>query len=1339
MKFLHLTAIHRQLKAWILLLATLITTFGGVAAMADDTEIFYGSTATASAPNIMLILDTSGSMDTNVTTAVAYDAGTTYTWSAGSCDSSYVYYATNSTVPTCSTTNRVLATQFYCSPATTGWSASSSSSSSSASGVGAFGTVGYYSDYATRWMTSTTTSTVTSTPTVKTAVSTVVKRYTAGSSASSTYSSSSSSSTSTGSATSSTASTATYTWQAAFSKSASSSSSTASSVGSTSSVSSSTSSINVSTSSPSRTWKTEVTTTTTTVTTTTTNVTSSNTSYTMSNVACFTDEPNTAGASPASTGYPNGVSPTSANQWTSTSANSYWNNGGSKTTTYYFYTANYINYFKGGNTTITQTRLKIMQSAISTLLNSSSGINVGLMRYDAKGNGGMVTQAMGPISSVKSAISTEVNSWEAEGNTPLTESLYEAYLYFAGKDVYFGRDSYTFFKSSSSAGCTYSATAGGYYCSKPSVAAARVSSSSSASKYDSPMDYSCQKNYAVFLTDGEPNADTSANTLINSMRTSASSSISSCNTGTSGACLSTLTTYMYGNDLNSSVAETQNVTTYFIGLGSDFTGSSSSATSAFTYLETAGKAGGGTAYSADDLNSLSAVFNKIFNSIKTDASTFTSPSVAVNAFNKTQVLEDLYYSVFQPSANRHWPGNVKKYKFVGGAVVDKNYAPAVDSTAGFFKATSPDFWSSSATQNNLVTVGGAANLIPAPASRTVYTYIGSNPSSSPYVASMQSFNTANSSITSTMLGVSSAMRDTLINWARGVDVQDEDADGDTTDARHAMGDPIHSQPTIVIYGNDSSATTTTAKINDALIYLATNDGYLHAIDVSTGVEKWAFIPQDALGNLINLYDDEAGDTKQYILDGNLRTYKYDVDGDGVVDTADGDRVFLYFSQGRGGSSYYALDITDKNAPKFAWRLGAESLPDIGKSWSTPAVGRVKINDGSTQNNQRLVLIFGGGYDLTEETPTYTAADTSGRALYMVDAVRGTVLWSGGYPGIATSGGTTASQNFAGMDHAIPSDITIVDTDGDGYTDRMYVGDMAGQLWRFDITNGSTASSLVAGGVIASLGSHDETTHILANNRRFYNAPDVALFNPKKGASYYNIAIGSGYRGHPLSTAIADRFYTIRDYNPYTKLTQSIYNTYTKVTDSALTDITSNVYSSTTPTIAAGTPGWKIILNGTGEKMLSSSVTVSGAVLFTSYIPSSSTASCNPAAGKARSYAVNVQTGTNKFSSAYEEYIVSGLPSTTQIINNAALIATSTSSSSASAGSSGSSGSAGSSGSSGSSGSTSSGSPGLGGGGTSSSSSASSGGSCIGPNGKVLLNCPDAPQRSKTFWRENGAN
>ena len=63
------------------------------AAVADDSEIFTGAQKTPVPPNILFILDTSGSMATAVTTQVAYNPSTTY---GGSCKSSLIYFQPSS-------------------------------------------------------------------------------------------------------------------------------------------------------------------------------------------------------------------------------------------------------------------------------------------------------------------------------------------------------------------------------------------------------------------------------------------------------------------------------------------------------------------------------------------------------------------------------------------------------------------------------------------------------------------------------------------------------------------------------------------------------------------------------------------------------------------------------------------------------------------------------------------------------------------------------------------------------------------------------------------------------------------------------------------------------------------------------------------------------------------------------------------------------------------------------------------------------------------------------------------------------------------------------------------
>ena len=903
--------------------------------------------------------------------------------------------------------------------------------------------------------------------------------------------------------------------------------------------------------------------------------------------------------------YPDGNA-TSTNDtavWTNNSSNSYWrNNDGTSAT---LYSANYVVYWNQFRTQTLGTRLQVMQDAARTLLNSVSNVNVGLMRYSrndsANESGGMVLWPVSPIETSRQKLIELIDNFIPGGWTPLTETLYEAHQYFSGGQVLYGN---------TSRACT-TATSG--ICNNnnstllPSVPESRVGGRPDSTHYQSPITDSCQKNYIVYLTDGEPTNDNDANTAIANL-------VGGC--GQEG-CLAALARYMgRTGDLNGNLDGDQRVVTYFIGFGDDFSGTSNSA---FQALEAAAAAGGGKAFQAGDLTELTQVFSNILGDILDNATTLTATTVAVNAFNRTQTLSDLYVSVFQPVSQIHWPGNVKKYRVNSeGQIVDRNNQPAFDSQSGFFSAGTSDIWSETSNDGPSVALGGAARKLPSPDSRRLYTYLGSNPSNPALLTTSEhAFVEANSDITDELLGTNPTddpSRAKLIAWARGADVDDEDDDGDTADARLVMGDPMHSQPAIVIYGG----TTSSPNIDDAVVFSTTNDGYLHAIDARTGEELWAFIPRELIGRLKLLYENPSTASRNYGLDGSIRVLKYDVNGDGIVTPSDNDRVLIFFSTGRNAevSRYYALDVTNKNAPRFLWSIGEDVLPGLGQAWSAPEIARVDVA-GATQNSQKLVLIFGGGYDPIEEVGPFQDENSVGNRIFMVDALYGTLLWWAGND-------PDADLVLDRMTHSIPASITVLDLDGNGFADRMYAGDMAAQLWRFDIYNGRDADELVAGGVFASLGSYEEASHPAADTRRFYYAPDAAILQLNNGPVFMNLAIGSGYRGHPLSTSTHDRFYSIRDHRPFAKMTQEQYDSWAPIRDADLIDITTDL----TPTIPPSANGWKLRLDQpgndwVGEKVLAAANTFQNTIFFTTFTPDENGGgACSLGGGRNRIYTVS---------------------------------------------------------------------------------------------------------------------
>jgi type IV pilus assembly protein PilY1 len=857
-----------------------------------------------------------------------------------------------------------------------------------------------------------------------------------------------------------------------------------------------------------------------------------------------------------------------------------WGSTAGTNTTYTLYDGNYLNWL--ATPPALATKLSIVQNVATTLLTSLHGVNVGMMTFN-NDQGGYVVVPMQDIATARADMISKVNALTAYTDTPLSETLYEAALYYMGRPVDYGNPA--------------------------SVAGSRKPND--LSTYLSPLQASCQHNFIVYLTDGEPTSDTDADGKIQSLVDAKGQSFSTltgsgtCDVETfppefhpvGGNCLDDLAQFLYKGDL-SPLPDQQNVITYTIGFTVDLQ----------NLAETAAR-GGGAYYTANDTASLTNAFTSIVTQILDKGSTFISPTVSVNSFNRTQNLNDLFVSLFKPTDSFHWPGNLKKYRLNPGdaTIVDATGTAAVDPATGFFKDSARSLWSAKVDGND-VTSGGAANLIPPSGSRVVVTNLGNKSLTDP----SNRVAASNSAITDAMLGTGAPgdpTRSDVLSFINNVDVADVNGDHSTTDPRDQMGDPLHSAPTTVIYGPTT---------DDAVVYFATNDGFLHAIDAKTGIEKWAFIPKEFLGTQVLELLDRTAATKNYAIDGSLRV-QMKANNDGTIDPAS-EKVFLYFGLRRGGDSYYALDVTRPDSPQLMWHLDHTNLPGVGQTWSTPVPTRMLIN-GSGQSASNFVLVLGGGYEPDQDDVT-ASTDATGNSIYVVDSETGALLWQG------TKTGGTKSFNATGkaMDYSIPAEVKVVDFDGDGYADRMYAADMGGQVWRFDIANGQSAANLITGGVIAQLGAASLTPPAPAGaTRRFYYSPDVALV-ANKDFNFIHVGIGSGWRAHPLSLANQDRFYAIRDYNGVNQLTQAAYDAITPYKDSDLVDITDNVKAK----VPQGQPGWQLQLRDggwIGEKVLAESRTFNNQVMFTTFRPSQNATSCEPQAGTNRLYIVSLFDGS----------------------------------------------------------------------------------------------------------------
>ncbi len=229
-----------------------------------------------------------------------------------------------------------------------------------------------------------------------------------------------------------------------------------------------------------------------------------------------------------------------------------------------------------------------------------------------------------------------------------------------------------------------------------------------------------------------------------------------------------------------------------------------------------------------------------------------------------------------------------------------------------------------------------------------------------------------------------------------------------------------------------------------IVYIGSNDGMLHAFDAVSGEEVFAYIP-----NLIASTGNQSG--YHYLTDPNY-THNWYVDltptlSDIYANTVGGSgwRTVLIGGLRGGGRGLFALDVTDPSMLKESnasnvvmWEFSNADDINLGYTYSEPVI--------ALANNGRWVAIFGNGYN--------DAGDGQAK-LFILDIEAGQNGWSpGDYTVLTTGVGTPSNRN--GL-----SSPALADIDGNGTVDRVYAGDLQGNLWVFDLSGATSSSWSVA--------------------------------------------------------------------------------------------------------------------------------------------------------------------------------------------------------------------------------------------------------------------------------------
>ncbi len=259
-----------------------------------------------------------------------------------------------------------------------------------------------------------------------------------------------------------------------------------------------------------------------------------------------------------------------------------------------------------------------------------------------------------------------------------------------------------------------------------------------------------------------------------------------------------------------------------------------------------------------------------------------------------------------------------------------------------------------------------------------------------------------------------------------------------------LGGIMHSAPVIV------TRNSRTGNLRDETAYVGDIYGMLHAVDIASGSEKWAFIPNNQLGRLKNDRTDPNVVREFAGVDGSPAAidiyYDHDNDKESKNPTPEQWRTILVCSEGMGGNSLFALDVTEPDDFSILWEItdppdpipeGYEEVPGgMGHSYRV-SIGKVKWpvfkEDGTPAEHETKWVVF-TATGFLDYTPF------GGINVFAFDLITGERLWY-------------FSEKYTDAINDIPGAVTLCDTTGDRFVDSVFVGDMNGRLWQLNAWNG----------------------------------------------------------------------------------------------------------------------------------------------------------------------------------------------------------------------------------------------------------------------------------------------
>lgn len=243
------------------------------------------------------------------------------------------------------------------------------------------------------------------------------------------------------------------------------------------------------------------------------------------------------------------------------------------------------------------------------------------------------------------------------------------------------------------------------------------------------------------------------------------------------------------------------------------------------------------------------------------------------------------------------------------------------------------------------------------------------------------------------------------------------------------------------------------KVRSAIIYVGANDGMLHGFDTN-GIEQVAYVPSPVYPNLRLLTQQDYktqgdGDAlHHFYVDGGLHV------GDAFFDS-DWHSV-LIGRLGAGGQGVFALnvsdpDVFDTDTETVLWEFTDTDDVDLGYTFGRSWIAKTNTTAGT------WVAIFGNGYNSNEQSNELDNRIGTGHGvLYIVDVKNGPQNTGDVIKIEATDPNAKDTDGNVVISQGLSSPY-LYDVNDDNKVDWIYAGDMKGNLWKFDVSDPSTAN------------------------------------------------------------------------------------------------------------------------------------------------------------------------------------------------------------------------------------------------------------------------------------------